>query len=65
MTAQVPYRFERFTRRLLFHDLRFEGGPGPGERFPDFDLATVDGERVTLEGATAERPMLMVFSSFT
>jgi hypothetical protein len=38
MTAQVPYRFERFTRQLLFHDLRFEGGPGPGERFPDFDL---------------------------
>lgn len=61
----VPYRFDRFQRQLLYHDMGFEGGPGPGEPFPRFDLAAIDGGRVTLDEAIAQRPMLMVFASFT
>lgn len=63
--ADVPYRFERFQRQLLGHDLSFEAGAEPGEVFPDFQLLTVDGPRVKRDELTAQRPMLMVFSSFT
>lgn len=61
----IPYRFERFQRQLLYHDLRFEGGPRTGERFPAFDLPTTDGQQITLADATSQRPMLMIFASFT
>lgn len=64
-TLDVPYRFDRFQRQLLYHDLRFEGGPGPGERFPEFGLPTTDGRRIDLAAATSQRPMLMIFASFT
>lgn len=63
--AEIPYRFERFQRQLLYHDLSFEGGVQPGDLFPDFELSTLDGRRVTRDELTAQRPMLMVFSSFT
>lgn len=65
MVSEIPYRFERFQRQLLLHDLRFEGGPGPGEPFPDFELTTIDGKQVTRDGLTRQRPVLMVLSSFT
>lgn len=61
----IPYRFDRFQRQMLYHDIGFEGGPTPGERFPDFDLPTVDGTRIVRDDAIAQRPMLMIFSSFT
>lgn len=63
--ADIPYRFERFQRQLLLHDLSFEGGVQPGEAFPDFELLTLDVRRVTRDELIAQRPMLMVFSSFT
>jgi hypothetical protein len=61
----VPYRYDRFQRQLLYHDVRFEGGPAPGELFPDFDLPTVGGGRLDRAEATRGRPMLIVSSSFT
>jgi hypothetical protein len=61
----TTYRFGRFQREMLAEDSSFDGGPTSGEPFPEFDLATVRGDRVTRDGLTAERPMLMVFSSFT
>jgi hypothetical protein len=63
--AEIPYRFDRFQRQLLYHDLRFEGGPEPGERFHDFELPTIDGRRLTRDGSASRRPMLVIFSSFT
>lgn len=63
--ADIPYRFERFQRQLLYHDMRFEGGPAPGEPFPHFELPTIDGRLVTRDGLVADRPMLMEFSSYT
>jgi hypothetical protein len=61
----TPYRFGRFQREMLAEDSSFRGGPAPGEPFPEFDLATIRGDRVTRDGLTSQRPMLMVFSSFT
>lgn len=63
--TDVAYRYEHFQRKLLLHDFRFERGPGPGEPFPDFDLPTLDGGRLTRADATAGQPLLMIFASFT
>jgi hypothetical protein len=59
------YRYDRFHRQLLVHDFAFEGGPVPGEPFPDFALPGVDGDVVRKSDFVGARPMLMVFSSFT
>jgi hypothetical protein len=64
MTAN-GYRYDRFFRELLAHDMAFEGGPQPGEAFPDFELPTVDEDRVRKADFVGERPLLMIFSSFT
>ncbi|MBW3662774.1 MAG: hypothetical protein KY469_06715 [Actinobacteria bacterium] len=63
--ASIPYRFDGFQRELLYHDLRFEGGPAPGEPFPTFDLPAIDGGRLTRDEAVADRPMFMVLASYT
>lgn len=59
------YRYERFHRELLAHDMAFEAGPAPGEPFPDFTLPTAGGGQVRKTDFVGNRPMLMVFSSFT
>lgn len=63
--AHVPYRYDQFQRELILHDMKFEGGPEPGDPFPDFDLPTTTGNRAARDGLVADRPMLLVFSSFT
>lgn len=63
--SDTTYRYGRFHRELLAHDMAFEGGPRPGDDFPDFHLTTVDGERVSKSDFVGAQPMLMVFSSFT
>lgn len=63
--AATGYRYDRFYRELLAHDMAFEGGPRPGEPFPDFALPTVDGGQVRKADFVGILPMLMVFSSFT
>lgn len=63
--SQVPYRYPAFRRELLYHDVSFEKGPAPGQPFPDFDLPTTDGGRITRRDTIGGRPLLMVFSSYT
>lgn len=58
------YRFPRFRRQLLAHDLAWEGGPPPGEPFPDFNLTTLDGGTLRRDDLLGE-PFLMVFASYT
>ncbi len=65
MATKTEYRFPRFRRELLMHDFAFEGGPRPGEPFPDFDLLTTDGGRVAKSGFVGDRPLFMVFASVT
>lgn len=42
----------------------FEGGPEPGEPFPDFELRTVAGERIQ-KGDYVGRPLIMQCASIT
>ncbi len=41
------------------------GGPELGEPAPEFTLASLDGERLSLAALRAERPVVLVFGSFT
>ena len=61
----VAYRYAHYDREVLLGDLRFRTGPAPGEPFPDFDLETADGGRVTKSEFAGKKPLLMVFGSVT
>jgi peroxiredoxin len=61
----MEYRYPHFKRQLLAEDSAFERGPSPGEPMPDFELATTDGGRVSKNAFVGERPLLLVFSSYT
>jgi hypothetical protein len=61
----MTYRYERFERVLVKHDLAFEAGPRPGDPMPDFDLPTVEGGRVSKRDYVGKRPLLLTLGSFT
>lgn len=61
----MSYRYEHFTRKLLAADMKFLGGPEPGQPMPDFDLPTTDGDRVRRSDFVGSRPLLVAFASFT
>ncbi|MEX2229976.1 MAG: deiodinase-like protein [Dehalococcoidia bacterium] len=59
------YRYSHFTTRLLLADLRFSSrAPQPGEPFPAFDLAAIDGERLRSEELIG-RPFVVILGSLT
>ncbi|MDB1086559.1 redoxin domain-containing protein [Streptomyces sp. ACA25] len=63
--AADAYRFARFRTSLLIDDLTFgRQAPGPGDRVPAFDLATLDGGRIR-SGDLGALPVLLVFGSRT
>ena len=59
--------YEQSTFRLgrLLDDQRFTGGPFPGEEFPDFDVRTADGGRMTRADLLSRGPALVTTGSFT
>ena len=60
------YRYDRFTTSLLFSDLRFrKSGLGPGDSLPAFDLVSTDGDRLTKQDLTGDKPLLLIFGSVT
>ncbi len=59
------YRFPRFQRELLAHDLAWEGGPPPGEPFPEFELTTLDGGTLRRDDLLGREPFLILFASYT
>jgi hypothetical protein len=61
----MDYRYPHFRRRLVMEDLSFKTGPGPGQPFPDFDLPTTDGMRLTKQDLLAGKPVLLTMGSFT
>ncbi|MEZ0227729.1 MAG: peroxiredoxin family protein, partial [Planctomycetota bacterium] len=59
------YNHDSFHREVM-RDLRFRGGPGPGERAPDFDLPTTEiAGRFRLSSRREVRPVLLTFGSLT
>lgn len=60
------YRYDRFTTRLLFRDLRFrKGAAGPGDSLPAFELVTTDGDGLVNQDLLGNKPLLLIFGSVT
>ena len=60
------YRYSHFTTRLLLADLRFSSrAPQPGEPFPAFELAGVDGGWLRSEELVGKRPFVVILGSLT
>lgn len=60
-----PYNYDTFRRHMVSEDLRFDGGPRPGEPAPEIDLPTVGGGRFRLGDHRGLRPVLFQFGSAT
>jgi peroxiredoxin len=63
-----PYNYESFTNHeLLRHAARhgFGSGPEPGENAPDFELRSLDGEKVRLSDFEREKNVVLTFGSAT
>lgn len=61
----MEYDYPAFRRPHLLGDAAFGSGPYPGEPFPDFDLPTVDGGRITRAELLERGPALITLGSFT
>ena len=57
------YNYREFRRGM--RDLRFHGGPEPGQWAPDFDLPTIDNGRFRLQAHRGVRPVVVEFGSIT
>ena len=62
-----PYNYETFTRDLLVKDMAADrwGGPEPGERAPDFEARTLDGDKVRLSDYRGHKNVVLTFGSAT
>ncbi len=64
--AGAKYRFDRFHTGLLLKDMRFSGrAPRPGERIPDFELHTPEGQIVRSTDFVGHKPLVIVTGSLT
>jgi hypothetical protein len=61
----MEYDYRSFRLPRLLDDISFQGGPEPGDPFPDFDLPTTDEGRVTLPRLLRRGPALITMGSFT
>lgn len=61
----MEYDYRSFRLPLLLDDIGFAGGPAPGEEFPDFDLPTTDGQRLSRDDLLSRGPALITLASFT
>ncbi len=67
MFGLKKYNYEGFTRDLLIKDVVIDkiGGPKPGERAPDFEGRTIEGDRVRLKDYRGEKNVVVTFGSAT
>lgn len=61
------YNYESFSKDLLMRDILLDriGGPSAGERAPQFDARTLEGEEISLEDYRGERNVVLTFGSAT
>lgn len=62
------YNYERFTRDLLAKDFassKLGGGPKAGDRAPDFEGRTLDGDKVRLSDYEGKKNVVLTFGSAT
>jgi peroxiredoxin len=68
MLGMKRYNYESFSGQdLLKHAARtgFRSGPKPGDRAPDFELRSLDGEKVRLSDFENEKNVVLTFGSAT
>jgi alkyl hydroperoxide reductase subunit AhpC len=61
------YNYDEFTKDLLMKDIvtdRF-GGPEPGDRAPEFEARTLDGDTISLSDYEGEKNVVLTFGSAT
>src|SRR5579863_3911705 len=63
------YNYEQFTKAMLMKDMvasrNFNGAPRPGERAADFELRTLEGDKVKLGDFRGEKNVVLTFGSAT
>lgn len=61
------YNYEGFTRELLTKEVLTDKikGPKPGERAPDFEGRTLDGDKIKLSDFRGEKNVVLTFGSAT
>jgi peroxiredoxin len=62
------YNYDTFTKDVLLKDVaksKFGRGPEPGERAPDFEGRTLDGDKVELSDFEGEKNVVLTFGSAT
>jgi peroxiredoxin len=62
------YNYDTFTKDLLIKDTlktKFHKGPGPGDRAPEFEGRTLDGDKIRLKDFTGSKNVVVTFGSAT
>jgi peroxiredoxin len=62
------YNYDRFSRDLIMRDFaasKMGGGVEAGERAPDFEARTLDGDKVQLSDFEGEKNVVLTFGSAT
>lgn len=68
MLGFTPYNYETFRRNLLIKDMvvtKFLRAPKPGDKAPDFEGRTIDGDRIRLSDYIGESNVVLTFGSAT
>jgi len=62
------YNYDKFERKTLMKDFalsKFGTAPEPGDKAPDFELRTIDGDKVQLSDFRGEKNVVLTFGSAT
>jgi peroxiredoxin len=67
MFGSKNYNYRRFTREQLQKELSRKqmSGPKPGEKAPDFELESLDGEKIRLSDYAGKDNVVLTFGSAT
>jgi peroxiredoxin len=68
MFGSSRYNYDRFEKATLLKDLagtKFGSAPEPGDKAPDFELRSLDGEKIKLSDFRGEKNVVLTFGSAT
>lgn len=68
MLGFTPYNYETFRRNLLIRDMvitKFLGAPKPGDKAPDFEGRTIEGDRIRLSDYQGKSNVVLTLGSAT
>jgi len=69
MFGQQSYNYETFTKDMLLRDMAaargISGGPRPGEKAPEFEARTLEGEKIRLSDFRGKKNVVLTFGSAT